>query len=321
MGSLEKGRIWYGGIYEKKTVLISVITLVCILALTCCIFHFVTNINNGNIQMYGLSEKESEQLTNLTEIVQKLDKKGLIIQVVGDRCQVADKDGKIVTASTKELTKKEINYITDLLQRYTVRNKISLEQMYKDIDELMILHPGKDTYRVDYENDIWLEVQILVEEIDVAEDAAPQNGRYPNEIELLNGIKQVTDGTYEYMYQWRLYTGVYYIQNSFSVSAKFSNQCHNVEILNIHSASGCAGLINLDEKENSVQIDSWNANSLDLWCEAESTLFASIPKVIQVSLNDPYSSENHMSHSWTVFNIIRIVGNEFYPYSAYYNGK
>ena len=105
---------------RKKTVLISVITLVCILALTCCVFHFFTKMNNGNIQMYGLSEKESEQLTNLTEIVQKLDKEGLIIQVVCDRCQVADKDGKIVTASTKELTKKEINYITDLLQRYTM---------------------------------------------------------------------------------------------------------------------------------------------------------------------------------------------------------
>ena len=204
--------------------------------------------------------------------------------------------------------------------------------MYSDIDALIASEPDKNTYRIDYENDMWLEVQIIIEELEedtqtdttamiVFKEDNFKNGRYPNETVILNGVEKVDDGMYRYTYQWRMYTGVYYIQNSITASIKYSNQCSNVEILSVQNASGYAGLINLEERESSVQITNWSLERPELWSEAMCEILCSIPAAVQVSMNDPYSPGHNMSHSWTIFNVIRASGNKIYPYNAYYVGN
>lgn len=307
------------------------IILGCVLFFTFWLFNLVKDIDCEDKQIYGLSEKESEQLTKLAEIVQKLEKENLTIQVVGEKCRVLDEDGIIIKESDA-VTKKEIKYITSILTDCLLRNKISLEQMYSDIDALIASEPDKNTYRIDYENDMWLEVQIIIEELeeDTQTDATAmivfkednfKNGRYPNETVILNGVEKVDDGMYRYTYQWRMYTGVYYIQNSITASIKYSNQCSNVEILSVQNASGYAGLINLEERESSVQITNWSLERPELWSEAMCEILCSIPAAVQVSMNDPYSPGHNMSHSWTIFNVIRASGNKIYPYNAYYVGN
>lgn len=294
------------------------------------ILCFSLMIKNHVASQNDLPQSDKEQVKMLEEIADKLQNAEMSIQEKGEKFRLVDKNGREVVFGTKEISRKEMSYLTETLEKHAQADKISLEQMYQDINEAMAEHQNRDSYRIDYDNGMWIKVmnslnvsqeKSSVENVFDKEMKKFENAVYPNETEIPNAAKQVTkDGIYEYTWTQEVFAGTYLISNKMTVLAEFSNNCNDIEILNVDSINNAIGLLNVDKSEAHNLISNWSYDdNQGLWCEAINQVQYITPACIQVALEDPYHFGIYSNHSCSANQIVRISGDTFHSYGSYYN--